>query len=525
MTPEEIKRVFGKAREALAIGKITQEEHDRLLKHYYGTTDEQEALGTREPIATQGTPPGHGVAVALIIALLMLMPFLWLGDGITGLITMDSTVTSVIVSGTMYGDGNATIWFDTANGSLLVGTVQSDTGLPMTQKAGYSIGEEVNIINAPEDASYYFDEGTAAVTVDIPFNATVNGTLLIVTPNSTYRLPIIIGDAVRATEFSNICVETCALEPTVGTIRIEENGTNTTIIEVEAGLPNNPPTRTAELNISISAPTTLDLDNYFADPDQDPLFYNIGASSIADLAVQGSMLTITPLLSGTEQVIIYVSDLEDLVPAMLQLTVEVQNTTGEGQETMLNETVPLNETDSTMPDSSVITNVTTNTTTTNVTTNVTTPPDVTMLTTDCADPDPNKRPLECIQDENSTYFREEEIYIENKDGAIVGKITPIGNMLIRGEAIENSVGMPASRDWTRGYEDNSGDFIPTLWIDSQTGDLHLRGTLTEANRNIVFSPGLTALLNERDIILALIDAQTGNLIVRGSVIPYRRSFG
>ena len=95
--------------------------------------------------------------------------------------------------------------------------------------------------------------------------------------------------------------------------------------------------------------------------------------------------------------------------------------------------------------------------------------------------------------------------------------------LIRGGLVEHSNDTPSAVDYQLGYEDDNGDFVPTLWIDTATGDLDLRGTLSEADGNIPMIGGYSAFVNKRGIILALYDSRTGNLVLRGNLVPYRRT--
>ena len=143
-------------------------------------------------------------------------------------------------------------------------------------------------------------------------------------------------------------------------------------------------------------------------------------------------------------------------------------------------------------------------------------------TMDCDHPDPNQRPLECIQHENATYFQEENLVVENKQAKTVGKFTPIGNLLITGDYVEHTTEEPNENDYQLGYSED-GEFKPTIWINTETGDLHLKGELIEANTNIVHELGKYAISNKRGILLAVVDRHTGDMTIRGSVIPYRRS--
>ena len=144
-------------------------------------------------------------------------------------------------------------------------------------------------------------------------------------------------------------------------------------------------------------------------------------------------------------------------------------------------------------------------------------------TIDCSHPNPNMRPLECILHENTSYFHEERISVENKNAVLVGEFTIIGNLKIRGDYVEQSSETPNDFDYQAGYIGDDGFFIPTIWINTETGDLHLRGNLTEANSNIVSREGMTTITNKRGIILAVIDRFTGDMILRGNIIPFRRT--
>lgn len=531
-------------REAVRAGRITPAEGAHYIEEEYRKPRRQRII-----------------ASAFTVIVIMLSIFLINPDSntLTGNVVIDASplqndstmaidtpVTMLTISGTLYGEGNANVWLDIdANTTLHVAAITSDDGTPRTDKAGYTAGEIVVVQNAPDDATYYLDDGMISTAVSLPFSAPENdATLLVVATEEnglvTYRLPIHIGAYERETVFENLCDETCAMAPTIGTLRIEKDeGVRLDISEIKADVQsqNNPPTLTQGLPpLSITAPTTLDLAPYFTDVDGDTLLYSTGLSSIATLIVDGNMLTITPIADGNETVFVYASDLKDLVQATLTLTVTLPaNTTtttttvNDTNETTMNATT--NET--TIEPPFIETNLT-NTTDTNITidtnhtinlTDNTTMINGTNASIDCSDPDPNKRPIECIQGENSSYFRRESLHIQSKDGISVGEITAVGNLLIRGTVVEISTGTPSTTDYQLGYLNENGDYIPTIWINSVTGDLHLRGRLVEANGNIPQQDGWTTFISARGIVLAQAHRETGDLTVRGNLVPYRRTFG
>jgi hypothetical protein len=233
----------------------------------------------------------------------------------------------------------------------------------------------------------------------------------------------------------------------------------------------------------------------------------------------GDTLVLAPVQAGNGTITVYASDLHELVHTDITLSVPAVpslntplNVTADG---LANTTTPQNPTGNTT--------LSLNTTVALNSTDVPTQPDNATTFLDCTNPDPNQRPLDCIQGNDTSYFKPEDIIIENKNANAVARLTPVGNLLITGGLIENTTGQPSSSDYALGYSDENGDFIGTVWIDTSTGDLHLTGHLTEANGNIPIRDGWSAMANKRGIILALVNRQTGDLIVRGNLVPYRRS--
>jgi len=141
----------------------------------------------------------------------------------------------------------------------------------------------------------------------------------------------------------------------------------------------------------------------------------------------------------------------------------------------------------------------------------------------CSHPDPNKRPIECLQEDPALYFQAQALYLTDSNRAPIARLTPIGNLLITGEVVENADFTPNTDDYTIGYMDSYGSYVVTVWFDSSTGNLYLKGRLYEENENNVPAPGAFALRNKRGITLAWADKARGDLYVRGNVVTNRAS--
>ncbi len=522
---------IAKVLEGLDAGRITAKEADAYLRAACGTT-----LDSVRPVSQttgQVSPPGrpsHPFMLALIIMVVVgVTGFVYYGD-VTGFIVLDipqenvtnrtysiPPVLGLNITGVLYGDGTATIWLDTPAGTHLVGTIDSEDGLPRTDKAGYGQGELVSIINAPENASYYFDDGTSTA-VDIPFPA-ASGDLLIVTPDATYRLPIIIGAATRATAFTELCVETCEMEETAGTLRIETTGESfLELTTVQGTRPNSPPQGTLG-PLEVIGETTINLDDHFTDVDGDDLYYDVGTSNLVTASIDGSILTLTPIQAGSGYLIVYASDLVELVPVTIAINVTLPVSSDVPDSTAtFNDTAPV--TNSTLN----TTTLTENPETTAVPIPVNSSSNTTLnITLECSGGNPNTLSEECLLMSPDTYFPEQDIFWENSARQRVARFTVIGNLLLTGDIIEQSTARPAADDFSLGYVDDDYDTIPTIWIDGKTGDLHLRGRLVEESANLSPPQGSYTVTTRRKVHLAYADLAAGDLHLRGNAIPYRRS--
>jgi hypothetical protein len=304
-------------------------------------------------------------------------------------------------------------------------------------------------------------------------------------------------------EFTNLCTETCSLAETSNPVLIIELEPNTTLTITELIITqnkeNSAPEQThniPDISLATGQTTTLDLNQYFTDTDEDTIQYDINEIPEINAQITQNTLTITSQQTGTYTAFIYATDGDKLTTSnTFQITIQEQT-----NQTTTNETIPI----------------------TNETTNQTTEPTNSLPEiTDCSTPDPNKRPLECLN--SAEYFQEQTLFITNNAREPIARITSIGNLILSGEVIENESFQPDSGDYTIGYEDSFGSRYTTVWFESKTGNLHLAGALHEEMINEVPTPGFFALRNKKGIVLIWADSITGDLFVRGNVIPYRKN--
>ena len=445
-------------------------------------------------------------------------------------------LTSIQISGTMYGEGSATISYNTTNGILHIATINSDLGLPRTNKPSYTAGESITLDHEPTSYTAYLDDGINTIAVTLPLQAPdTNATLLLVVNESdnitTYKIPIIIGNFERTTTFEKLCDQTCQMNSATGNIIIETTGdTSVKFNKIETTLAKNTaPLYAITINpITINETTTIDLNSHFTDIDSDTLYYSTSTSSIANLSIENNMLTITPTTNGEETITIYSSDLKEITEVKFTLTVnkirtpeqempqEINSTTN-----MMNETTNiLNNTENITDNTSQNENMTNNTLDIS---NYTQISDSTVNTSlDCSNSNPNERPIACLQDNASTYFKDEDKYWEDISRNKVAKFNVLGNMLITGNVIEHSTAKPSSNDFILGYQDADENIIGKIWIDSQ-GNLQLTGTLHEEQIQLNPPPMTYSLMTRRSIFIAYADTNSGDLYLRGNLIPYRRS--
>ncbi len=460
-------------------------------------------------------------------------------------INITQELTGIKITGFLYGEGTANIYYKTNNSTLLVGTITSNDGTPRTTNPSYAMGEEVTIENAPVSYNAYLDDGSTNVQVSVPFAAPNTSMTLLLVANDTgelktYRIPIIIGSIPRTTTFSDLCIDTCTFAAAKGDIVIDTTGnTQITFTKIETTvLQNTPPILVVPFDaIVINQTTTINLAEHFVDADGDTLYYSTENTNLATLTIENNTLTLTPIQDGTQTITVYASDLKEIATGTIELTVTgmtipeinvttinetINNTIGLNitENISLNTTetnITLNETQNNSLDNTTVGfNITTNETITNTTINTT----ITNTTLDCSSANLNERPIDCLNI-NAQKLLAESIYWENIDRTKVARYTPVGNLLISGKVIPNAVGSAHSNDFTIVYSNSDYQTLATIWVDSSTGDLYLRGTLHEEQGNMLPPQGSYTVMNIRGVYLAYANAATGDLYLRGNLIPYR----
>ena len=337
----------------------------------------------------------------------------------------------------------------------------------------------------------------------------------------------VVEEGLLMKEFENLCVQTCnflktdlveiIIEIEQGTLFIEE----ITYVQEQYYLGEGIKKEVQDINLELNESISLDANQFFEEED---LIFDMKSSEGYSFEVSNNIIEITAKQLGTWDSLLYAVKNETLfISNAFQIII-----TGEPEEPVEpeepeepDEEEPV-ENETATPEIPVDEPVHNETgmNETIIEENIT---DTTINeTVDCSHPDPNQRPLECIMGENTTFFQEENLVVENKRAERVGRFTPIGNLLIKGEVIENSNQEPNNYDYQFGYTNQeTGEFITTIWINTETGDLHLRGRLTEMNNNVKAEVGTYSITNKRGIILGNVDRRQGNMILRGNVIPYR----
>jgi len=292
--------------------------------------------------------------------------------------------------------------------------------------------------------------------------------------------------------FENLCTETCSLPENANPILIVELDENTTLTlttltatQTKENLAPEQTKNIPDISLAIGESTTLNLNDYFTDPENDLTQYDINEIPEINANINQNELTITSTTLGAYTAYIYATDGDKLV---------VSNTF----QIMITEVAaPTNQTNET---SIVIGDFTT-----------------------CDDPNPNKRPPECMEGNEDKYFKDVSLYLQNLDTGIVARITSLGNMVIKGRLIEASTASPGSRDFRISYLAADGETrITTAWIDSTTGDLHLRGRLYEEQFKLLPTGGDAFIIqNKKGTNLLYFERETGNLYLRGNLISER----
>jgi hypothetical protein len=423
----------------------------------------------------------------------------------------------------------------------------------------------------PIDANY-----TTSVPGDFAIDALINASGTIAKASTSFAVredadPAndVMRDSATSISFAKSCAETCVMDPTGDAALVLEielsGGAQLAITNITASRQqeNHAPAlarNIPDVLIRPGATVAINLSGYFSDADGDQLSYNYMSAPETTMSIEGSILSITGISPGSNQSMVYASDGATLVVSNL-FTVTVENAQGAAPNSTAGDNLSQNMTSAQNATAGpqnatagTALNATLNQTAQNGTIqnrtaqddtvqNATAAGDLTQNATggvpqenatdanatapqsdgvlDCSSDDPNKRPAACLYQNTNEYFPDDEIFLQDLDRQNVARFTQIGNLLLKGRVVEHSTAVAGPRDFRIGYVDRDGNSIATIWIDSATGDLHLRGALIEENANLMPPPGSYSLMNKRDIFLAYADQQQGDLVVRGNVIPYK----
>ena len=476
----------------------------------------------------------------------------------TNLALNTTNITGLRITGSL-ANGTGDVYLVVGAQQFLVyhGAVSSPAAGVSTLMASYALGESLDVAVVPASATsslWLTPASGEKIPVDVGYTFSVPGayeldalindsgnisrvsTTFIVRNDTNTSNDVPASVVVPMLAFTDACTDTCALNATGDaplSLAVQLSpGASLALTSITTAEPrtNHPPVQVVmipNLSVEEGASVTLDLGQYFMDPDNDSLTYDFMNAPGVTMTVSGHTLTVTGVTPGVEQSVVYASDLYSITQSN-QFTITVtpptttpENTTNTTTENTTNEntTTPA-ATNETNPSTTNETNETVSSAPASVAENQTN--STTSPALDCSNPDPNQRPLDCLN-ANATRFFEESIYWENVARVQVARITPIGNLLIIGKVIKDPAGEPAPGDFRISYTDENDQEVPTIWIDSSTGDLHLRGNLSEENANLIPPPGSYAVINRRGIYLAYADSTTGDLYVRGNVIPYREN--
>jgi len=474
-------------------------------------------------------------------------------------ITINHTnITSIKISGKI--TGTATIKLKTNNTEYLLANITSTTQTKQTNnntnqttnqnytlttnKKEYALGETVHIQIKPETQNkslYITHKNTTKKIENNTYTTTQPGehkiTALITLPNNILRLETNITTTNQTTntttnttqnkttkettnqttnkttnkninqtkiyEFSDLCTQTCQIPPTnqpTLTIQPEPNTTLTiTTITITTTTTttkqNQPPKQTQKIpNITLkpNQTKTLNLNQYFTDPDQDTIIYDTPQNPNINTTIKKQTLTIHPQKPGTHTTYIYATDGTHLTTSnTFTITITQTNTTNQTNNNTNQTTTP-----------------------TNNNTNTTTNP--------CKNPNINQRPSYCFSGIENKVFQEIIAPIEDLKGRKVGRFTRFGNMVIKGLVVQNTTASPEPEDFKIGYtetRDYEERLVPTAWIDTSTGNLHLKGQLYE-EQDIIEPPQhhTYVVRNKNGIVLGYFDELRGDLYLKGNLV-------
>ena len=310
-------------------------------------------------------------------------------------------------------------------------------------------------------------------------------------------------------EFNDLCIDTCNILETSNPILIIELEENTTLtitqITITQTKENNAPEQIKQIpdiTITTGQTASLNLDDYFSDPDDDTTHYDINEIPEVNAEITQNTLNINSNQPGTYIAYIYATDGDKLTTSN---TFQIEITTTETNIT-INETINITET-----------NVSEYPTELNIT-----PIETINLTDPCKHPDINQRPSYCFVGIEDKAFEELTVQVQNKKRGRVGLFTRFGNLIIRGLLIQNSTGTPNKDDFQIGFtekEEFAETITSTAWIDTETGNLYLKGRVYE-NQEILEPTQFNTFIikNGFGLILGYFDKLRGDLYLRGNIV-------
>jgi hypothetical protein len=411
-----------------------------------------------------------------------------------------------------------------------------------SDKASYSLGETVTLTVAPEvdNKSFYViirdltqkldantfitqhpGEHQAIAIIVLPSDmlrlevnftvteATSNGTPIEppLTTNETNQtnetnttvIPEIPPETPTGYQFVSLCLETCNLAQASNPILIVEPDENSTLtirtIEVVQTRENQAPVQDKnipDITLAPGQPTTLDLNDYFSDPDRDVVQYDINnIPEINATIVDQHNLMIMSETPGTYVAYIYATDGNKLTTSnTFQIIINEANQTPT-TPIISNETLPANATPNEIADQ-------------------------------CSNPDLNLRPSTCFIGVEEQAFASLAISIQDNKRQTMGLFTRFGNLIIRGLLIQDATGEPNPNDFQLGFSQING-FVETktntAWIASGTGNLYITGKIYENQDTLQPSQDNAFVIrNKFGLVLGYFDEINGDLYLRGNLV-------
>ena len=312
-------------------------------------------------------------------------------------------------------------------------------------------------------------------------------------------IPEIPPKAPTSYQFTSLCLETCSLTQASNPILIVEPDDNSTLtistIEVVQTKENQAPVQNKNIPDIILAPgqfTTLDLNDYFSDPDGDAVQYDINnIPEVNATIVDQHDLIITAEAPGQYPAYIYATDGDKLSTSnTFQIIINEANQTPT-TPVISNETLPANAT-------------------------------LNEIVDQCSNPDLNLRPSTCFIGVEEQAFASLAISIQDNKRQTMGMFTRFGNLIIRGLLIQGATGEPNPNDFQLGFSQING-FVETktntAWIDSDTGNLYITGKIYENQDTLQPSQDNAFVIrNKFGLVLGYFDEVNGDLYLRGNLV-------